>query len=82
MPSVIGRQSPVFVIGFESCSVGIVFQQVDLKVGLKSLPNLLLRELEDFADFTRILFLKCFLSVHLPSEPRFQVGANETSLKR
>ena len=47
-------------------------------VGLESLPNLLLRKLNDFADFARILVLMCFLSDNLACEPRFQVRAYET----
>ena len=34
-------------------------------VGLGGLPNLLLPDLEDLADFARIPFLMCFLSVSL-----------------
>ena len=44
-------------------------------VGLEGLPNILLFELKDFADFARILVLMCFLGDNLPREPRFQVRA-------
>ena len=45
---------------------------------LECLPNRLLHELEDSADFSRILVLICFFSDNLPWGPRFQVGAYET----
>ena len=54
-------------------------------VGLDGLPDLLLRELEDFADFAKTLVLMRFLVAtwleSLPGEPRFQVGAYETLRK-
>ena len=51
-------------------------------VSLEGLSNLLLRKVEDFADFARILVLMCFLSDNLACEPRFQVGAYETFRNR
>ena len=51
-------------------------------VGLDGLRNLLLRELEDFADFERILVLMCFLGDNLAWEARSQVGVYKTFQKR
>ena len=51
-------------------------------VGLDGLPNLQLRELEDFIDFAGILVQMCFLSDNLTSEARFQVAAYEAFRKR
>ena len=78
VPSVFGRPSSVFgrleILFFWYC--------LRKTVGLEGLPNLLLCELEDFADFARILFLMCYLSDNLASDPHFQVGAYETFQKR
>ena len=78
VPSVFGRPSSVFgrlkILFFWYC--------LRKTVGLEDLPNLLLCELEDFADFARILFLMCYLSDNLARDPHFQVGAYETFQKR
>ena len=57
VPFVFGRLSSVLV-GFR---ILFFWYCLPKTVGLEGLPNLLLRELEDFVDFARILVFMCLL---------------------
>ena len=57
-----------FLVGFK---ILFFWYCLPKAVGLEGLPDLLLFQLEGFADFERILVLMCFLYDNLASEPRF-----------
>ena len=54
----LGRLSSVF----GRLQIPFFWLRLPKAVGLEGIPNVLLRELEGFADFARILVLLCFLS--------------------
>ena len=64
-----------FLVGFK---ILFFWYCLPKTVGLEGLSNLLLRELEEFVDFARILVMMCFLGENLACKPRFQLGAYET----